>query len=67
MSHSATENAHADIRDRVRALCAEFPAEYHRKVDADRAYAEAFVSALTAAGWLAGATAPCEPDTSTCL
>ena len=53
MSHPATENAYADIRDGVRALCAEFPAEYHRKVDADRAYPEAFVNALTAAGWLA--------------
>ena len=53
MSHPATKNAYADIRDGVRALCAEFPAEYHRKVDADRAYPEAFVNALTAAGWLA--------------
>jgi acyl-CoA dehydrogenase len=42
-----------DIRDGVRALCAEFPAEYHRKVDADRAYPEAFVDALTKAGWMA--------------
>ena len=42
-----------DIRDGVRALCAGFPAEYHRKVDAERAYPEAFVDALTKAGWLA--------------
>src|SRR5437762_13576483 len=42
-----------DIRDAVRALCAEFPDEYHRKVDAERAYPEAFVDALTKAGWLA--------------
>jgi acyl-CoA dehydrogenase len=42
-----------DIRDAVRALCAEFPDEYHRKVDAERAYPEAFVDALTRAGWLA--------------
>ena len=27
-----------DIRDAVRALCAEFPDEYHRKVDEARAY-----------------------------
>ncbi len=42
-----------DIRDGVRAVCAGFPAEYHRKVDAERAYPEAFVEALTRAGWMA--------------
>ncbi len=44
---------HADIRDAVRALCAEFPDAYHRQVDAERGYPEAFVDALTKAGWLA--------------
>jgi len=42
-----------DIRDALRALCAEFPAEYFRKVDDERGYPEAFVNALTQAGWLA--------------
>ncbi len=42
-----------DIRDAVRALCAQFPNEYHRRVDAARAYPEEFVAALTSAGWLA--------------
>ena len=42
-----------DIRDGVRALCAGFPAEYHRSIDAARGYPEAFVDALTHAGWLA--------------
>jgi acyl-CoA dehydrogenase len=42
-----------DIRDAVRSLCAEFPDEYHRRVDEERAYPEAFVDALTKAGWLA--------------
>jgi len=42
-----------DIRDAVRALCAQFPNTYHRKVDAARAYPEEFVAALTSAGWLA--------------
>ncbi len=42
-----------EIREGVRALCAEFPAEYHRKADADRAYPDAFVSALTREGWMA--------------
>ena len=48
-----TPTSYADIRDAVRALCAEFPDEYHRKVDAARAYPEAFVDALTKAGWMA--------------
>ena len=42
-----------DIREGVRAVCAEFPEEYHRKIDHDRAYPEAFVAALTKAGWMA--------------
>ena len=42
-----------DIRDAVRALCAGFPAEYFRKIDEERGYPEAFVDALTKAGWLA--------------
>ena len=42
-----------DIRDAVRALCADFPDEYHRKIDEARAYPEAFVDALTKAGWMA--------------
>src|SRR5687767_6673857 len=42
-----------EIRDGVRALCAQYPDEYFRKVDEQRAYPEAFVNALTDAGWLA--------------
>jgi acyl-CoA dehydrogenase len=42
-----------DIREAVRALCATFPPEYHRDIDQRRAYPEAFVQALTQAGWLA--------------
>jgi len=42
-----------DIRDGVRALCADFPDEYFRKVDQARAYPEEFVDALTKAGWMA--------------
>ncbi|KGJ02415.1 acyl-CoA dehydrogenase (plasmid) [Paracoccus versutus] len=42
-----------DIRDAVRALCAEFPDEYHRKIDEARAYPAEFVDALTRAGWMA--------------
>ncbi len=48
-----TADRYPEIRDAVRALCAEFPDEYHRKIDQDRAYPAAFVEALTKAGWLA--------------
>jgi acyl-CoA dehydrogenase len=44
---------HQEIRDAVRALCAGFPDEYHRQIDEARGYPEAFVDALTKAGWLA--------------
>jgi len=42
-----------EIRSAVRALCAQFPDEYFRKIDAERGYPTEFVSALTQAGWLA--------------
>jgi acyl-CoA dehydrogenase len=48
-----TADTYADIRDAVRALCTQFPDDYHRKIDAEHAYPEAFVDALTKAGWLA--------------
>nr|WP_028031447.1 acyl-CoA dehydrogenase family protein [Gemmobacter nectariphilus] len=44
--------AYPEIREGVRALCAQFPPEYHRKVDEARAYPEAFVEALTREGWM---------------
>ncbi|WP_294224181.1 acyl-CoA dehydrogenase family protein [uncultured Shimia sp.] len=44
---------HTDIREAVQGLCATFPAEYHREIDEQRGYPEAFVNALTEAGWLA--------------
>ena len=52
MLKTATDQ-YQEIRDAVRALCAEFPDEYHRRIDAQRGYPEAFVDALTKAGWLA--------------
>jgi acyl-CoA dehydrogenase len=52
MTHSSSDK-YQDIRDAVRALCAEYPDEYHRKIDEARGYPEAFVNALTKAGWLA--------------
>ena len=41
------------IRDSVRALCANFPGEYWRELDRERAYPTQFVEALTKAGFLA--------------
>jgi len=48
-----TNDQYQDIRDAVRDLCAQFPDEYHRKIDAQRGYPEEFVDALTKAGWMA--------------
>jgi acyl-CoA dehydrogenase len=49
-----TESADfAPIREAVRALCADFPGEYWRKLDRERAYPDEFVTALTNAGFLA--------------
>jgi acyl-CoA dehydrogenase len=41
-----------EIRTAIRALCATFPDEYFREVDAARGYPERFVDALIKAGWL---------------
>jgi alkylation response protein AidB-like acyl-CoA dehydrogenase len=43
----------AEIRRAVQALCAEFPGEYWREKDRERAYPGEFVDALTKAGFLA--------------
>ena len=47
------EEQYQDVRDGVRALSAEFGSAYWQKVDEERGYPEAFVDALTKAGWLA--------------
>ncbi len=43
---------HAGLRAAVRALCERFDGAYWREQDEARAYPEAFVKALTEAGWL---------------
>ncbi len=48
-----TDRDHPEVRDAVRALCKEFDGPYWQKVDEARAYPEAFVDALTKAGWMA--------------
>jgi alkylation response protein AidB-like acyl-CoA dehydrogenase len=42
-----------EVREGVRALCARFPGDYWRELDRERRYPEAFVRALTEAGYLA--------------
>ena len=49
----STPDQYQEIRDAVGDLCKQFPASYHREVDEKRGYPEAFVTALTKAGWLA--------------
>jgi len=44
---------HNDLRRGVRDLCRAFPDPYWRDLDAQRAYPDAFVRALTEAGYLA--------------
>ena len=46
-------DAHQELREAVRALCRRFDSAYWQKVDEARGYPEAFVDALTGAGWLA--------------
>jgi len=41
-----------ELRDAVRALCGQFDSGYWQQVDEKRAYPEAFVDALTKAGWM---------------
>ena len=56
MTESPTLTEHediAEIRRAVQALCAEFPGEYWREKDRERAYPGEFVDALTKAGFLA--------------
>jgi len=48
----AAADEHQEIREAVRALCRAFPDEYFRQIDEQRAYPQAFVDALMAAGWL---------------
>jgi len=44
---------HQELREAIRALCAVFPAEYHRDHAEAGAYPVELINALTSAGWLA--------------
>ena len=52
MTTADLPDEHADIRDAVAKLCAQFPGEYWRKLDREMAYPKAFVDALTESGYL---------------
>jgi acyl-CoA dehydrogenase len=43
---------YAEYRESVRDLCNGFGSDYWQRVEADGAYPDAFVRALTEAGWL---------------
>ncbi|MBU8539947.1 acyl-CoA/acyl-ACP dehydrogenase [Roseomonas tokyonensis] len=51
--HQPATDPHAEIREEVRKLCARFPGEYWRELDARRGYPTEFVNALTESGYLA--------------
>ncbi len=53
MKPTTIQDPHGELRQAVRELCKRYGGEYWRKVDEERGYPEAFVKALTDAGWLA--------------
>ena len=53
LSQSTPVEAFREIREEVAKLCAGFPGEYWRKLDAVRGYPTEFVQALTESGYLA--------------
>ena len=46
-------NEFPEIREAVAALCSQYDSAYWQKIDDARTYPEAFVEALTKAGWMA--------------
>ena len=51
--NSAVDESHEELKSAVRELCREYPDKYWRELDEKRAYPEAFVQALTHAGYMA--------------
>lgn len=47
------QDSHSELRSGVRSLCGRFHGQYWRELDAKKGYPEAFVKALTQAGYLA--------------
>ena len=54
---ASRHDPHQHIRDGVRAIVERFDSRYWQQIDEERAFPEAFVNALTEAGWL-GALIP---------
>src|SRR3970040_205482 len=52
MKQAPGEHQYGELREGVGALCRQFDGAYWQKVDEARGYPEAFVEALTKAGWL---------------
>ena len=46
-------DAYQELREALRSLCGSFDSGYWQQVDNERGYPEAFVDALTKAGWMA--------------
>ncbi|MES2979970.1 MAG: acyl-CoA dehydrogenase family protein [Pseudomonadota bacterium] len=44
---------HQEMREALRDLCGRYDSAYWQKVDTDRGYPDAFVDAVTQAGWMA--------------
>jgi len=53
MSDLPNPDSHQELREAVRDLCRRYDSGYWQGVDEARGYPEAFVTALTNAGWLA--------------
>ncbi len=45
-------NDYSDIREAVRAICAQYPGEYWRKLEDSNGYPKEFVAELTGSGFL---------------
>ena len=52
MTANERDELHGDLRKAVAELCARFPDTYWRELDRQQGYPEAFVQAMTAAGFL---------------
>ena len=52
MSALEWDYAYPELREGVRSVVSQFDSRYWQEVDEARAYPEAFVQALTEAGWL---------------
>jgi acyl-CoA dehydrogenase len=52
-TNSFVDESHEELKSAVRDLCRDYPDKYWRELDEKRAYPEAFVQALTHAGYMA--------------